>query len=320
MANTRPRLGDYDYGDTFNQNDVRAMKNQGYSRRQIAKYRSKGGPGNVKAKDMSGGQRMQSGRGLPKNVIESIEDYNARGVAGKGKGKNQYKKAGWTAQDVAYLRKHGGFNDNQIAKKMQADMDTGNFRMGKKAKAFMGGDHSFGWGQGGRKNKGPGGGGSGGGGGGGGGTAPVDPTTGGGGTLPLIGNDNTIDSHNKDIDVTDAFKNTAKTDVKAVQGSHNKTHWEDNSNTEIGSNNTNELSLENVGNVSTNQSLNQNVTGSNNVMLNTAGGNTGGSIDLSGFGSQSFKEIDLRKEMAQTYSNDYKAQIKNDLFSKGIFS
>jgi len=300
MANTRPRLGDYDYGDTFNQNDVRAMKNQGYSRRQIAKYRSKGGPGNVKAKDMSGGQRMRSGRGLPKNVIESIEDYNARGVAGKGKGKNQYKKAGWTAQDVAYLRKHGGFNDNQIAKKMQADMDTGNFRMGKKAKAFMGGDHSFGWGQGGRKNKGPGGGG-------GSGdvprtTLPVDPTN-GGGTLPVTGGNNSPDP-----------------DVSNVSGSHNKISWDDNSNIEVGSNNTNELSLNNVGNVNTNQDINQNVTGSNNFMYNNAGGNTSKGVDLSGFGSQSFDDLDFSKKFAQKFSNDFKSNVKNSLFSNGMFS
>ncbi len=169
-----PKLSAYDYGDRFNKEDRQAMAAEGYSRDQIRKYSKT----RVAKEHMTGGQLRRSGQ-LEGDVVSDINDYDARGVAGQGVNINDHKKAGWTRQDIKHLRS-GGFSDEDIAAKMKSDMDSGNFRMGKKAKAFMDGDYSFG-----KPSNGGGGGGDGGGGNTspGPGPAPVAPTnpgTGGG--------------------------------------------------------------------------------------------------------------------------------------------
>jgi len=302
-----PRLSDYDYGDRFNKEDRDAMTDLGYTRRQQRNYAKN----RVAKEHMSGGQLRRAGH--LKDHVGDIGDYDARGVAGQGANINDKKRAGWTRQDIEYLRKQGGFSDADIAAKMQSDMDTGDFRMGKKAKAFMGGDYSFGKPRrgGGRR--------------GGGGGRGSGNTTGSGNTHNENMH-NTNDSYNTDdsYNIDDSYntdnRNSGNTDIDTdlqySNNSNNTTLQTDNSKSWINSGNEINTNISNSGNTNANQSNNSNVVGDNNSVSNNQnvqGGGFNANVGNMGGGNS-----------ANSYMNNYKDGVKQNMFggafSSGIFS
>ena len=131
-GNGNPNLDDYDNEDgKFNNSDVKRMRDQGYTEEQINDYRNQ-----QDVNTMAGKQLLKSDHVQDMDRNQGIDDYNVEGIGGQGSAVGKHNKAGWTMADMKYLKQQG-FTDEDIQKRMQSDMESGDYRMGKKARNFM---------------------------------------------------------------------------------------------------------------------------------------------------------------------------------------
>tara|TARA_Y100001938_G_scaffold70067_1_gene97180 strand:+ start:2984 stop:4567 length:1584 start_codon:yes stop_codon:yes gene_type:complete len=108
---------DYDFGKRFNQADVRDLKEQGYSRKDIKKFAKR----NVDRDQMMGTTQKRLGihGGGKKDAPASAADYDPSQIGMSRIGGEAAQK--FNMNDVNYLRKRGGgFSDREIAKAIRA--------------------------------------------------------------------------------------------------------------------------------------------------------------------------------------------------------